>query len=686
MSRPRLIALLLALGTMLIYLPVIHHEFVNYDDGAYVTDNTTVKAGLTWHGIKWAFTTWVVSNWHPVTMLSLMLDCQLFGANSGVLHYENVLFHSANAVLLFWLLLRLTSRAGNNIAAQSNALWPCALVAALFAWHPQHVESVAWIAERKDVLSTFFELLALLCYAQCVASAKCQVTGNAATVSPATRYLSPYYWLALFFFALGLMSKPMLVTMPFLMLLLDFWPLGRFGAQGSGFSLGEFKRLLVEKIPFFLMTAAFCVITLWAQQGAMTTGTDFPLHLRIENSLISYGRYLEKMVWPVNLAVIYPLINLGTATTLLAGAMGLGLAAISWLAWKERTRFPYLLTGWFWYLGTLVPVIGLVQVGGASMADRYSYFPIIGIFIIIAFGAQDVIARFRLNTAAAAAAILVLAGCIALTERQLTYWQNSLTLFEHAIAVTRSNDIAHSNLGLALEVQGKRAEALTQYQEALSISPKSAEMHNNIADLYYEMGRTNDALDEYDQALKLEPRGAFIWINIGNIDAALGRYDDAMSNYVQASVLTSGDPQIPYAIGRTLLVEGHDREAISHFRDALKIDPDNFETLTYMARVLASDEDPQARNGPIALAMAAKANDLTGGIEPVMWDTMAMAYAEMGQFDQAQLAEANALKLATAPQLKGDLPEMNQRLQLYQNHQPFRQSFASAPQMKVPEK
>ena len=688
MSRPRLIGLLLALGTLLVYLPVLHHEFVNYDDGGYVTENTTVKAGLTWHGIKWAFTTWVVGNWHPVTMLSHMLDCQLFGVNSGLQHYENVLFHAANTVLLFWLLLCLTRREADGVP-KSGTLWPCAFVAALFAWHPMHVESVAWIAERKDVLSTFFELLALLCYARCVTSDKEQVAGNASTVSPIICYLSPYYWLGLVFFALGLMSKPMLVTMPFVMLLLDFWPLGKLTVQNSGFKVQGLRTALVGKIPFFLLTAVFCAITFWSQHGsgAMTGGTQFPLHMRIENSLISYGRYLEKMIWPLNLAVIYPLLSFHRAITLLAGAMALALAASSWLAWKERVRCPYLLTGWFWYLGTLVPVIGLVQVGGASMADRYSYFPFIGIFIIIAFGARDLIARSRMGIAApATAAFIILAGCIGLTERQLTYWQNSITLFEHAIAVTHDNDIAHSNLGLALEGQGRQQDALAQYREALRISPDDAEMHNNIADLFYDMGRTNDALDEYHQALKLNPRGSYAWINIGNVDVALGHFSDAMTNYQQAAQLAPDDPQIPFIVGKTLLAEGEDFEAISHFRDALKLDPDNFQTLTYMARVLASDENPQARNGPIALAMAAKANDLTGGIQPVMWDTMAMAYAEIGQFDQAQQAETYALKLATAPQLKGDLPGMNQRLQLYQNKQPFRQSFVSTRQMEVPGK
>ncbi len=683
MSRPRLIALLLALGTLLVYLPVTRHQFVNYDDGGYVTENPTVKAGLTWHGVKWAFTTWVVGNWHPVTMLSHMLDCQLFGLNSGLQHYENALFHAANTVLLFWLLLRLTQRhPENNLAPPSNTLWPSAFVAALFAWHPLHVESVAWIAERKDVLSTFFELLALMCYARCVTSDR-----------QSSILHSSSYWLALFFFVLGLMSKPMLVTMPFVMLLLDFWPLGRFKASracpstgnSSTESMGEnspvqtLLRLTLEKWPFFLLTIIFCVITFWSQHGtgAVNSATDFPLGSRIENSLISYGRYLLKTIWPVNLAVIYPLFKLHGVMTLLAVAMAIALLAVSWLAWKARTRFPWLLTGWFWYLGTLVPVIGLVHVGGASMADRYSYFPLVGIFIIIAFGARNLMTRWQIGAAVpATVATLVLVACITLTERQLTYWQNSVTLFEHAIAVTQDNDIAHSNLGLALEKEGDQRDALAQFKEALRISPNSDAMHNNIADLYYDMGRTNEALEEYNKALQLDPRAAFAWINIGNVDAALGHLPDAMTNYNQAARFDSSDAEIPFLIGKTLLAEGRDGDVIPYFQKVWRLDPDNFQTLTYMARVLASDENPKARNGLVALAMAAKANDLTGGIQPAILDTLAMAYAQIGQFDEAQIAEKDAIKLAAAPELKGDLPGMNERLKLYETHQPFLQSFA----------
>jgi protein O-mannosyl-transferase len=568
----------------------------------------------------------------------------------------------------------------------SSNPWPAAFVAALFAWHPMHVESVAWIAERKDVLSTFFGLLALLAYAKYVTSDRGRTAGTAGSASPATRHPSLFYWLAVTCFALGLMSKPMLVTLPFVMLLLDFWPLGRFegrrpevGGQTSG-AAGRNWRLIWEKWPFFLLTAVFCCITFWSQHGsgAVTGDKDFPLYLRIENSLISYGRYLWKMIWPVNLAVIYPLSGFLGGIWAEAMGMAVGLGMVSWIAWKKRTRFPYLFTGWFWYLGMLVPVIGIVQVGGAAMADRYSYLPFVGIFIIIAYGSQEAIATYRIGmTGPVLAAVAVLGACVGLTERQLSYWQNSVTLFEHAIAVTRDNDIAHSNLGLALDNEGHRNEALAEFREALRISPDSAEIRNNVADLYYEMGRTNEALEEYDRVLKLNPRAAFAWINIGNVDAALGRLGEAMTHYQQAARLEPQDPQIPFLIGKALLAEGRDREALPQFQDALRLDPDNFQTLTYLARVLASDENPQIRSGQVALAMAAKANEITGGIQPAMLDTVAMAYAEIGQFDEAQIAEEDALKLATAPEVKGDLPGMKARLKLYEERRPFRQSFAA---------
>ena len=357
MSRPRLIALLLALTTLLVYLPVTHFGFLNYDDDDYVTSNHDVQNGLTWAGVKWAFTTFHASNWHPLTWLSHMLDCDLFGLDPGAHHLINVLFHAANVVLLFALLLRLT-----------DSPWPCAFIAALFAWHPLHVESVAWIAERKDVLSTFFALLSLLSYAKFVKE-NCRRS----------------FWFALIFFTLGLMSKPMLVTLPFVMLLLDYWPLQRISfpsTLNSQFSTIWFLR----KWPFLLLTAVSCTVTFFAQRNGASVVSlkSVSLHYRLENVAVAYAGYLQKIFWPENLAVIYPMpdkISIGfTGCRSRRRRSDYHLRRSSGMA---RRACPYLLFGWLWFLGTLVPVIGIVQVGEQALADRYTYFPLVGIFIAV---------------------------------------------------------------------------------------------------------------------------------------------------------------------------------------------------------------------------------------------------------------------------------------------------------------
>ncbi|MES1180725.1 MAG: hypothetical protein ABUL66_02560, partial [Verrucomicrobiota bacterium] len=427
MSRPRLVALLLALATLLVYLPVTRNGFVNFDDGDYVTGNRLVKDGLTWAGIRWAFTTFHASNWHPLTWLSHMLDCQLFGLSPGAHHCVNVLWHAANTVLLFVLLLRLTS-----------SLWPSAFVAALFAWHPLHVESVAWVAERKDVLSTCFALLTLLAYtryAQSTTSDRRQVAGG---FSSSFFILHSSFYLALVCFALGLMAKPMLVTLPFVMLLLDYWPLKRFSV--SAFRFYRFP-LLLEKLPFFLLAAVSCVITYRAQDaGASVASLErVPLHLRLENSLVSYPAYLLKTIWPANLAVIYPLPK--EIPGIAAATAAAVLIFFSTVVARARQRSPYLLVGWLWFLGTLVPVIGLVQVGSQSMADRYTYFPLIGVFIAAAFGVHALAVRFQFPKLAAAAAGLTLTACVGLAENQLRHWRDSESLFAHAVAVTKNNDV-----------------------------------------------------------------------------------------------------------------------------------------------------------------------------------------------------------------------------------------------------
>ena len=661
--------LLLALVTLLVYLPASRDGFVNYDDQDYVTENSVVQKGLTWTGIKWAFTTGHASNRHPLTWLSHMADCELFGLNPGAHHLVNVLFHTVNAVLLLLLLFRMT-----------GALWPAAFVAALFAWHPLHVESVAWISERKDVLSTFFALLTLLAYAryaQHVTSDMCQVTRTNSASSPVTRHPSRFYWLALLFFALGLMSKPMLVTLPFVMLLLDYWPLHRL-SSGTG-RPATALHLAWEKWPFFLLTIVSCVVTFLVQSqrsgDAVASLELVPLHYRFCNALVSYGLYLLKMVWPVGLAVFYPLPGHLTWILMAAITSAVILVIISSFVWQAGRAHAYLPVGWLWFLGTLVPVIGLVQVGGAALADRYTYIPSIGVFIAVTFGLCDLADRFQFpKKAIATTAVLILATSLILTENQLRYWHDSETLFAHALAVTKNNHVAHVNLGVALEQKGKLNEALAEYRAAEQLAPELYHIHNNLGNLLDNLGHPNEALIEYRWAVLLNPSLPSLHNGEGMILAELGRFDEGLCQFKEASRL---DPTYPWAhleIGKLRLKQGRDAEAIDELRAALRIDPDNFQILAYTAHVLAADENPQIRDGRTALVLAIKAKLLTGETQPYVLDALGMACAETGDFTNALEETQKAFDLAIAAKMK-KLEPLQQRLELYKNHQPWRESF-----------
>ena len=699
-ARPRLIALLLALVTLLVYLPVADHGFSIFDDPDYVTENHIVQKGLTWAGLQWALTTWHASNWHPLTWLSHMLDCELFGLNAGAHHLVNVLLHVANTVLLFGLLLRLT-----------NALWPGAVIAALFAWCPLHVESVAWISERKDVLSTFFALLSLLAYVKAVTGDRWQVAGTNFSPPPVTRHPSRFHWLALFFFALSLMAKPMLVTLPFVMLLLDYWPLGRFNIEGSRFRV---QALLLEKWPFLALAAASCVITFLAQQrGGMVVSLErIPLLYRLENVPLAYARYLLKALWPVHLAIFYPLPK--TVSPLAAFGAAAVLASITAAGWRGRKRCPYGLVGWLWFLGTLVPVIGLVQVGFAAMSDRYTYFPLIGMFIALTFAIRDGADRLQPSPLVlTAAAVLILGGYVALTENQLRHWRDDESLFSHAVRVTRDNEPAHLCLGQVYEMQGRNADALSEYQIGLKLNPyrvktysnvahllavtgqtnaalaelqlalrlfpEDAPTHDSLANLLADSGQANQALAEFREAVRINPNDAALQNNLGAMLAQLGRFDEAMEHYAAAARLDPADWRAPYLTGKALLKQGRDREAIPCFRQALQIDPDNLQVLVYLAQVLASDENPEIRDGHQAFELASRANDLAGGTGAAMLDALGMACAELGHFDDAQRAAQEALRLTQAGGMTNDAAEVQQRLQLYEDRQPFRQSFTNAP-------
>jgi tetratricopeptide (TPR) repeat protein len=628
MARPRLICLLLALLTLLLYLPVRQHEFIVYDDDLYVTENRMVQRGLTWDGVQWAFSTLHASNWHPLTWLSHMLDWELFGANPGAHHLINVLFHAANAVLLFLLISRLTA-----------ALWPAAIVAALFAWHPLHVESVAWISERKDVLCAFLSLLALHAYVRY------------ARDKSRSAYIG-----SLLLFAMGLMAKPMLVTLPFVFLLLDYWPLDRLRKPAPA---------VLDKLPFLFLTALSCIITIIAQrEKAMIDLERQPLSARIANAVVAYAMYLVDTVWPSKLAIVYPLDAQLPVVRVVASAALLGV--LFFIAWRWRSNRPWLITGWLWYIGMLVPVIGLVQVGVQARADRYTYLPLIGIFIAVVFLAREVVSRLRPGPKVAGALAAVgLLGFAAATLRQLSYWQNSEALFARTLAVTKENVVAHLNLGVALEEAGKKEEALAQYREALRIQPHSAHGHNNMANVFAALGKTEEALHHYQQSLRFSTKAPLAHLNLGLTLVGLGRFEEALQHYSEAARLSPDDPRPRYFMGKLHLKRKQSAQALADFRDALRVAPDDIRVLAWTARVLASDMDPNLRDGRQAIALADHAKKLTGGSDPFVLDTLAMAYAEAGRFTEAAQVLEQAIRLTVDLGASGNGPETQDKLPLY---------------------
>jgi len=615
------LAAFLALATMALYWPVTHHEFIGFDDDVYVTANFHVRNGLTAESIPWAFSNPVSSNWHPLTVLSHMLDCQIYGVRPWGHHFTNLWLHALDSVLLFLLLCRLT-----------GARWRSAVVAALFAWHPLHVESVAWVAERKDVLSTCFGLLALLAYAEYVEKGEGRSDseypkaigeqGLASVLRPPPSILHPLsssaYWLSLFCFALGLLSKPMLVTWPFLLLLLDYWPLKRFVIYPSSLPSGATSalrppllwRLLVEKFPFFALSAVVSVVTYLVQErtGAMRALGIVPLGMRCENAVISYCRYLAKLLWPVDLAVVYPYPTYWPPVLVfLAGLLLVGLTVFFW---RHRRRYPFCLMGWSWFIGTLVPVIGLVQVGIQAMADRYTYIPSVGLLILVVWGGHEMSRHWRrqasvLSWAGAAACILYAAAA----RHQLEYWQDGETLFRHALKVTADNCLARNNLGVALSEKNQNDAAMSQFQTALRLNPDYAEGHynlgnalaqagetdaaigqfqtairrqadfakarNNLGNLLAKQGRTNEAIAEFQAALRCNPDYADAHFNLGNAFLKRGQLDEAASQYQAVTRLWPDFAPAHFHLGTLLAKKGQADEAIIQFQAALRLKPDD---------------------------------------------------------------------------------------------------------------
>jgi protein O-mannosyl-transferase len=524
-------SLLLAVAAVALYWPATGFDFVNFDDHTYFAQNREVTAGLSWDGFVWALGSFHTGNWHPLTWLSFMLDATLFGGGPAGPHFTNLILHAANGVLLFLLLRQLT-----------GANWRSALVAGLFVCHPLNVESVAWVSERKNVLSTLFWLLATMAYVAHARGVGSQGSNEPQAQTRVARRPSLPYWLAVGLFALGLMSKPMLVTLPFVLLLLDYWPLGRWRMDAPGWHR-QLLRLTLEKAPFFLLTALMCGVTLAAQHygKALQSIATYPLGARIENALISCCLYLGKAFWPANLAVFYPHTGHWPPVTV-AAALFLGAACVA--AVRLGRRWPFVFTGWFWFLGTLIPVVGLVQVGHQSMADRYAYVPAIGIFILLSWGAAAAATRWKLSGLMTATAGLALIAAAVCTRHQLGYWQNDAKLFRHALAVTPNNDyltcMALTKIGSYLHQNGLPNEAMEYYHAVIQIDPDYLIAHVQLGLALDSVGRLEEAADEYAQAIRIDPDNYAPRFNLGSVLARLGRRDEAIEQFRQVLRIKPG--------------------------------------------------------------------------------------------------------------------------------------------------
>ncbi|MBN2396951.1 MAG: tetratricopeptide repeat protein, partial [Deltaproteobacteria bacterium] len=667
LRREGMICLLIAAAILAVYWQVGDHAFISFDDRMYVTENPHVRAGLTLEGIRWAFVATDAHNWHPVTWLSHMVDYQMYGLHPKGHHLTNVIFHMLNSILLFLVFTRMT-----------GAVWKSAFVAALFAIHPIHVESVAWVAERKDVLSAFFWMLTMGSYAWYV-----------------ERPAAGRYALVLLFFALGLMAKPMLVTAPFVLLLLDYWPLGRLrnisqdsdekhpggtesenrktrkqpakhAAPSSTITglVHQWKLILPflrEKIPLFVLAAASGVITVHAQHNVMKSFELYPFGTRLANALVSYASYMGKMVVPTHLAIFYPHPEGTLAIWQIGGAAVLLLGATT-AVWMLRRS--YLAVGWLWYLGTLVPVIGLVQVGLQSMADRYTYIPLIGLFVIVAWGIPELAAKWRYrSTALAVSAGVLVSVLMMMTFAQVKTWENDITLFQHATGVTEDNWWAHYNLGLALAQKGDSDTAVRHFEESLRIEPRRPDTLMNIGVIHAKRGDIEAAADYFSRALEIQPDNLRAHLNAGLALLQGGKTDKAVSHFRVCLRIAPDHPEAHYHLGLALaesgdtdgaikyfsntirLTAGHARahnslgialsrkgrvaDAAAHFREAVKINPDFAEARTNLERAEVVLHETDRIIEKLRMLLAAHPGDHT-----LHYD-LGIAYYRRGEFDEA---------------------------------------------------
>ena len=619
------VCICLAVLTWIVFGQTLWHDFINYDDPRYVYENSKITSGLSLSGIAWAFTHIHSMNWHPLTTISHMLDCQLYGLKAGWHHSTNVLLHSIATLLLFLALQQMTRAPRRS-----------AFVAAVFAIHPLRVESVAWIAERKDVLSGVFFMLTLLAYAHYVRAPS----------------LRRYLFLATAC-AFGLMSKPMLVTLPFVLLLLDYWPLGRCSHRPVARSLANAPEgrghgalsarlswvpLLAEKIPLIALAAVSSVVTLVAQKGAVGYTEQLPVVSRINNAVATYVLYIGQMFWPAKLAVFYPHPEnrLPLWQIILGLVILVGITTGSIAVRKQR---PYLLVGWLWYVGMLVPVIGLVQVGWQGHADRYTYLPQIGLYIMISWIAVDFTALWhRQRGILTACAAIVITALGWRTWVQTSYWRDSETLFRQALAVTANNDVAENNLGIVFLQQGKLEEAISLLQTAVDLRPDNSPAQENLAKALLQKGRVPEALVHYRKLVELQPDN----FEVHNI------------------------------VGTVLVQQGRIREGVEEWQKVLVIQPDNGNAMSNLAWVFATAPDDSLRDGAQAVKLAEQALHLSGGRIPILFRTLAAAYAENGQFSQAIETAQRGITLANSQGNPGLAAELQGSISLYQEQRPLR--------------
>ena len=620
LPRPQyIVCLFLVTATLAVYWQVQNHDFVSFDDGSYVTENQHVQKGLTAEGIKWAFTTTYAANWHPLTWISHMLVYEIYGLNPRGHHLANLLLHLANTLLLFFILGQMT-----------GALWRSAFVAALFALHPLHVESVAWVAERKDVLSTFWGMLSLLAYQRYVKQ---------------PRFFN--YMLIMFFLSLSLMAKPMLVTLPFVFLLLDLWPLKRCQWRTGRLKEDEEKStpagcdifgLIWEKVPLMALVVISSILTFMAQSsmGAVKSLEVFSLKVRVANAFVSYVSYVFKAIWPVNLAVFYPHRGDLLPWWQVIGSAILVAAACFW-AIRVSKRYPYVLVGMFWYFGTLVPVIGLVQTGSQAMADRYMYVPLIGLLVLITWGVSDLLAPWRYKRLGLAiAAGVVISALMICTWFQLRHWKNSITLYRHALHVTPNNGIAHFGLGKILEYQGQLDQAIIHYSKSLQIDPHYVRAHNSLGSAFARQGNIQKAIYHYKQALRINPESSGVYANLGKV----------------------------------FMHQGMTEKAIYNYQEALRIKPDIIMALYNLAWIFATHENDKFRDGEKAFKLAQKLCELTGYNQAFALDALAAAHAENGRYDEAAETALKGIKLALRHGPEELAVDLAKRLELYRAGRP----------------